>query len=163
MSLITPELRARFDILVAYYPPDQRQAAVIPLLHLMQEKGGQGFLTAEAQAAVADYLGVPVVKVQEVVSFYTMLSEKKRGKNHLMVCHTLPCELTGCEGVMASVNKRLGLKGGEVSPDGKFSVEEVECLARCGEGPVMQVGERVFTHLTPESVLKAIDDMEKVS
>src|SRR5260221_33718 len=109
----------------------------------MQDSIAGKYLTKEAQQSVADYIGIPVVKVHEVVSFYTMLSEKKRGKNHMLVCHTLPCDLTGCAGVLDAISSKLHISDGEISADGKFSVEEAECLARCGEGPVMQVGDTV--------------------
>ncbi len=115
MSLITPELKSKFDVLLGYYPADQRQAAVIPLLHLMQDSISGNYLTSEAQQAVADYIGIPVVKVHEVVRFYTMQSEKKRGKNHMLVCHTLPCDLTGCAGVVDAIHSKLHISDGEVS------------------------------------------------
>jgi NADH-quinone oxidoreductase subunit E len=127
----------------------------------MQDSISGSYLTAEAQQAVADYIGIPVVKVHEVVSFYTMLSEKKRGKNHLLVCHTLPCDLTGCGGVLSAIREKLHISDGELSADGKFSMEEAECLARCGEGPVMQVGDQVYTHLTPEKTAQIIDELAK--
>lgn len=160
-SLITPELKKKFETLLGYYPADQRQAAVIPLLHLMQDATSGNYLTSAVQQAVADYIGIPVVKVHEVVSFYTMLTEKKRGKHHMQVCHTLPCELTGCSGVINAIREKLHISDGELTPDGKFSMEEVECLARCGEGPVMQVGDTVYTNLTPEKVAQIIDELAK--
>jgi len=159
--MITDALRAKFDVLMGYYPPDQRQAAVIPLLHLMQDSATGSYLSEAAQQAVADYIGMPVSMVHEVVSFYTMLSEKPRGKNHMLVCHTLPCELTGCSGVSVAIAEKLQIHDGQVSADGKFSVEEAECLARCGEGPVMQVGDTVYTHLTPEKTKAIIDELAK--
>jgi NADH-quinone oxidoreductase subunit E len=161
MSLVTPELKAKFDVLVGYYPPDQRQAAVIPLLHLMQDSAQGSYLTQEAQEAVANYLGMPISKVHEVVSFYTMLSEKPRGRHHLLVCHTLPCDLTGCGAVVRAIAERLKIHDGQVTPDGRFSLEEAECLARCGEGPVMQVGDVVYTNLTPEKTVAVIDELSK--
>jgi NADH-quinone oxidoreductase subunit E len=161
MSLVTPELKAKFDVLAGYYPADQRQAAVIPLLHLMQDSSKGNYLTQESQEAVADYLGMPISKVHEVVSFYTMLSEKPRGRHHLLVCHTLPCDLTGCAAVVQAIADRLHIHDGEVSADGKFSMEEAECLARCGEGPVMQVGDTVYTQLTAEKTAAVIDELAK--
>ncbi len=159
MSILTSDLKEKFETLLTHYPADQRQAAVIPILHLAQAKAG--LLTADAQQEVADYIGIPVSKVHEVVSFYTMLSEKPRGRNHMLVCKTLPCELTGCSAVIKAVHDKLGLNDGQVSADGKFSLEVVECLARCGEGPVMQVGEEVFTELTPEKTAQVIDQLAK--
>ena len=159
-SLITPELKAKFEKVVARYPADQKQSAVIPLLHLFQESHG-GSLTHEHQRAVADYLDVPVTKVHEVTTFYTMYSLEPRGKAVLNICRTLPCALTGCESVVDAVHAKLGVEPKQVTADGKFSYEEVECLAMCHLGPVMQVGDKIYGNLTPESVVKTIDEIGK--
>jgi NADH-quinone oxidoreductase subunit E len=159
-ALITPELKAQFEKVVARYPADQKQSAVIPLLHLMQESNG-GSLSYEHQKAVAEYLSVPLSKVHEVTTFYTMYSLEARGKRHISICRTLPCELTGCGAITAAVKQRLGVAPNEVTADGKFSYEEVECLAACHLGPVMQIGETVYGELTPEKAVKIIDDLEK--
>jgi NADH-quinone oxidoreductase E subunit len=152
MSLITPELRQRFDKVRAKYP--QAQAAVIPLLHLMQQK--EGLLSPEAQHAVADYLGMPVVKVHEVVSFYTMLSERKRGRHHLMLCNTLSCGLRGSQAVLDTLVAELGIRPGQVTPDGEFSIETVECLGACDMGAVIQVDDALHGNLDEQSTLKLI-------
>jgi NADH-quinone oxidoreductase subunit E len=159
-SLLTPELKTAFEKIVARYPADQKQSAVIPLLHLLQEKNG-GSLTLEHQKAVADYLAVPLAKVHEVTTFYTMFSLEPRGRAHISLCRTLPCELNGCGAVTAAVRRRLGVPPKTVTPDGKFSFEEVECLAACHEGPVMQIGDKVYGQLTPEKVVAIIDELEK--
>ncbi len=160
MSLIHEQLRAKFNIVLSRYPVDQKQSAVIPLLHLLQEDLG-GHITLEGQREVADFLGIPVAKVHEVVTFYTMLSEKPRGKNHLLVCRTLPCALSGCESVINAIHTKLNVKPGEVTLDGKFSYEEVECLAQCHLGPVLQVRDQVHGNLTPESAIQLIDKLGK--
>lgn len=160
MSLITPELKAKFEKVVARYPKGQEQSAVIPLLHLFQESHS-GSLTAEHQKAVADYLNVPISKVHEVTTFYTMYSLKPRGKNHISVCRTLPCALCGCGDITDAVKEKLGVAEREVTADGKFSFEEVECLAACHLGPVMQIGETVYGNLTPEKAKAIIDELGK--
>ncbi|HTB22071.1 MAG TPA: NAD(P)H-dependent oxidoreductase subunit E [bacterium] len=160
MSLITPELKARFDAVVARYPKGQEQSAVIPLLHAMQELGG-GHLTQEHQQAVADFLNLPMSKVHEVTTFYTMFSLKPRGRQHLSVCRTLPCALCGSEDVTKALSARLGVGPGEVTADGEFSYEEVECLAQCHLGPVLQVGDTVYGDLTPDSTRSLIDTLSK--
>jgi NADH-quinone oxidoreductase subunit E len=160
MSLITPELEAKFQKVLARYPADQKQSAVIPMLHLFQEAHG-GSLTHAHQQAVADYLSVPVTKVHEVTTFYTMYSLEPRGKAVLNVCRTLPCALNGCESVVEAVHHKLGVEPKQVTADGKFSYEEVECLAMCHLGPVMQVGEEIYGNLTSESVVKVIDELGK--
>jgi NADH-quinone oxidoreductase subunit E len=157
-ALITPELKARFEKVVARYPKGQEQSAVIPLLHAMQAAAG-GSLTQDHQQAVADFLNVPMSKVHEVTTFYTMYSLKPRGRTHISVCRTLPCALCGCEGVTKALGERLGVKPGEVTADGKFSYEEVECLNQCHLGPVLQIGDTVHGNLTPESVKALIDKL----
>jgi NADH-quinone oxidoreductase subunit E len=160
MSLITPELKARFDAVVARYPKGQEQSAVIPLLHAMQEMG-HGHLTQEHQQAVADFLNVPMSKVHEVTTFYTMYSLKPRGRQHLSLCRTLPCALCGSENVASAVKAKLGVAPGEVTGDGEFSYEEVECLNYCHLGPVLQVGDTVYGDLTPEKARTLIDELAK--
>jgi NADH-quinone oxidoreductase subunit E len=160
MSLITPELKARFDAVVARYPKGQEQSAVIPLLHAMQELG-HGQLTQEHQQAVADFLNVPMSKVHEVTTFYTMYSLKPRGRQHLSLCRTLPCALCGSENVASAVKAKLGVAPGEVTGDGEFSYEEVECLNYCHLGPVLQVGDTVYGDLTPEKARTLIDELAK--
>jgi NADH-quinone oxidoreductase subunit E len=160
MSLITPELKARFDAVVARYPKGQEQSAVIPLLHAMQELG-HGQLTQEHQQAVADFLNVPMSKVHEVTTFYTMYSLKPRGRQHLSLCRTLPCALCGSEDVAKAVKDKLGVAAGEVTADGQFSYDEVECLNYCHLGPVLQVGDTVYGDLTPEKARALVDELAK--
>ena len=159
-ALVTPELKAQFDRVLARYPPDQRQSAVIPLLHLFQESHG-GSLTAAHQQAVADFLGVPMSKVHEVTTFYTMYSLKPRGKRHISICGTLPCALCGCQDIVEAVQAKLGVQPEQVTQDGQFSFQVVECLAQCHQGPVMQVGDTVYGNLTPESARAVIDALGK--
>jgi len=160
MSLISPQLKAKFDAVVARYPKGQEQSAVIPLLHAMQEQGG-GRLTEADQKAVAEFLAVPVSKVHEVATFYTMYSLEPRGRQHISICRTLPCALCGCEGVTEAVRERLKVAPGEVTADGEFSYEEVECLAQCHLGPVLQVGDTVYGNLTPEKASALIDELAR--
>jgi NADH-quinone oxidoreductase subunit E len=160
MSVVTPELKAKFEQVVGRYPADQKQSAVIPLLHLFQENNG-GSLTAEHQQAVADYLAVPISKVHEVTTFYTMYSLEKRGKQHISICGTLPCALCGCKDIVEAVQQKLGVEPNQVTADGRFSFQVVECLAQCHLGPVIQVGDTVYGNLTPESATAVIDALGK--
>jgi NADH-quinone oxidoreductase subunit E len=157
---LSPEMRDRFDKIVARYPEGRSQSAVIPLLHLVQEASG-GSLTEAQQRAVAEYLGIPMSKVHEVTTFYSMYSLKPRGRRHLLVCRTLPCALCGCAAVSAAVRERLGVAEGEVTPDGAFSWEEVECLNHCDLGPVLQVGEEVYGGLDAAKVSALIETWSK--
>lgn len=158
MNLITPEMKAAFDKIVARYPKGQEQSAVIPLLHALQE-ANKGSLRQEDQEAVASFLNVPIAKVHEVTTFYTMYSLKPRGQHHISICRTLPCALCGCGDVSQAVKEKLGVEERQVTADGKFSFEEVECLAQCHLGPVMQVGDTVYGDLTPEKAKAIIDQI----
>jgi NADH-quinone oxidoreductase subunit E len=154
--IFTPELKAQCDELVSHYPVSQ--AAVIPVLHLVQQK--EGLLTKAAQAEVADYLKIPLSKVEEVVSFYTMFTEKPRGKHHLMVCRTLSCALGGCQDVMKAVESKLGVGPNQVTSDGKFSWEKAECLAACDLGSVIQVGDKYHGKMDAAKALKLLDELK---
>jgi NADH-quinone oxidoreductase E subunit len=108
----------------------------LPLLHYIQEK--EGLITPETEENIAEYLGVPVVGVHEVVCFYHLFYQKRKGKCHFSVCQTTPCALRGAEDVIEHIEQRLNIKPGETTPDGKFSLSIVECLGACELAPVMQ-------------------------
>ena len=158
-AIITDAMKKRFDAIVKRYPEDQKQAATIPLLHIVQE--AEGKLTTEGERAVADYLEIPVAHVHEVTTFYTMFTQKGRGKKHLMVCRTLSCALMGSDSVCGSLKEKLGVGPNEVTPDGKISWETVECLAQCGTGPVIQIDDEVYHNMTPEKTSALIDELKK--
>jgi NADH:ubiquinone oxidoreductase subunit E len=119
----------------------------------------QGRLTAEAQKEVADYLDVPVVKVHEVVSFYTMLTEKPRGRHHIMVCKTLSCALHGSSAVFQALQSELGIRPGEVSADGQFSLESVECLGACDMGASVQVDDTLYGQMDEAKTKKLLETL----
>ena len=152
MSILDAETKTRFEAITRRYP--NRQAAVIPLLHLLQEKAG--LLDDQAAGELADFLKMPASKVQEVISFYTMFTRKKRGKHHLMLCRTLSCALNGCPDLVQAVEEELGLKPGGVTSDGVFSLELVECLGACDLGCVVQVGEDIHPRMTADKVKELI-------
>ena len=157
MTIINSEIRAKLDTIVARYPEDRRQAALIPALHVVQK--AHGCLDTAAQQEIADYTGISLARVQEVVTFYTMLSEKPRGRYHLQMCRTICCAVTGAEPVIDAVVKRLGIAEGEVTEDGLFSYEKVECLAQCHLGPVIQIDEDVYGNMTAQKAVALIDDL----
>jgi NADH-quinone oxidoreductase E subunit len=155
--IFNPQLKARCDEIVRHYPLSQ--AAVIPVLHLVQAQEGQ--VGPTEQQEVAEYLKIPVSKVQEVVSFYSMFTTEPRGKHHLMVCRTLSCALGGCQGIMETVEKKLGVGPKEVTPDGKFSWEKAECLAACDLAAVVQVGDELHAGMDSAKVSALIDKLGK--
>jgi len=115
---------------------ERRGAALLPVLHALQDK--EGLISPEAEKDVAEYLGIPVVHVHEVVSFYHLFHQEKLGKCHLSVCQTTACALRGSEDIIRYIEQKLNIKPGEITPDGKFSFDVVECLGACEMAPVMR-------------------------
>jgi len=132
--MFSEQYRQELDKITNKY--EQRQAALLPVLHHVQEK--EGLITPETEKDVAEYLGFPVVHVHQVVTFYHLFHPQKLGKYHFSVCQTTACALRGSEEVIEHIQKRLNIKPGEVTPDGKFSFGIVECLGACEIAPVMQ-------------------------
>jgi len=153
------ELIAKFDEIVARYPQGKQKSALLPILHLVQAEFG--WVSAPAMDKVAEYLKIQHVEVYEVATFYTMYLMRPQGKYLLEVCRTGPCCLVGAEKIMDHLEQTLGVKEGEITPDGLFSWRGVECLAACGFGPVLQIGPEYtfYENLTNESVDKLIADL----
>ena len=147
---------ARANEIIARYPADKSKSALIPLLHLAQDEF-DGWLSPEAMQYVASLLHIQPVEAYEVASFYSMFNLKKRGNCLIEVCHTSSCWLMGAEDVVRHITKRLGIKPGETTPDGMFTLKTVECLGACGYAPMFQVGETFHEHLTIEKVDTLID------
>ncbi len=129
------ERDAEFERLVKRYPT--RESMILPALWLTQEQ--EGWISAEAIAYIADRIGTFASQVYECATFYTMYNLHPMGKNHICICRTLSCWLRGKQEIVDYLKNELGLKPGEISADGKFSLEEVECLGHCGTAPVVQV------------------------
>ncbi len=137
-----------FQATLKKYPT--KMAALLPTLWLCQDQNG--YLTNEIFEYVAGRLDLSPVHVYSVAEFYTMYHKRPPGRYHLQVCRTLSCTLCGCEQIRDRVQERLGIKPGERTPDGLFSLEEVECLGSCGTAPVMRVNDVYCEQLTPEKV-----------
>ncbi|MBM3280082.1 MAG: NADH-quinone oxidoreductase subunit NuoF [Candidatus Handelsmanbacteria bacterium] len=156
MALDVPAALSRqIDEIITHYPPEQKPAPVLWLLHLLQEQYGS--LGQEQVEWTAARLGIPAIDVWGLVSFYPMFTEKPRGRYHLKVCRTLSCEMGGCQGVLQAIQKRLGIVPEQTTPDGKFTLSTFECLADCGNGPVMMVNDEHFANLTPEKTTALLD------
>ncbi len=151
----TPENQKKFEDLLTKYP--NKKAALLPTLWLAQNQNGH--LSLEVQEYVAGLIGVSPVHVHGVVTFYTMYKEKPVGKYHLQVCRTLSCALNGCESVIKKLEDTLKIKHGEVTSDGKFSLELVECLASCGSGPVIQVNETYVENINLQKVDELLNSL----
>jgi NADH-quinone oxidoreductase subunit E len=134
---VSSETDKRIDAVLDRYP--RRSSALLPALHLVQEE--KGWVSTEAMEYVAGKLGVAPAFVAGVVSFYTMFHRKPVGKHHLQICRTLSCMLRGSRDTMNHLKSRLGIGPGEVTPDGRFSLEWVECLGACDTAPCAQVND----------------------
>ena len=152
---IPTELERHIDEIITHYPPQHKRAAVLWLLHLLQEHFG--YLGKEQVEWTAVRLGLQPINVFELVSFYPMFTSKPRGKFHIKVCRTLSCELAGSGRILDHLKQKLGVGLDENTPDGLFTISTVECLAACGTGPVMMVNNELFENLTPEKVDAILD------
>ena len=153
----TPENQAKFDENVARYPPDQRKSAILFALYLAQQQ--QGHITGAAMRHVAQQIGCTAADVEDVVSFYTMFYTKPVGRYVLNVCRTLSCALLGAERVTEALSAKLGIKPGETTPDGAFTLVEVECLGACDRAPVVMVNDDWHECLAPERAAQFVDDL----
>ena len=134
------DLRSRFDRETAKYPEQERQSAVMACLAIVQHE--HGWVSIEAERAVADYLGMPPIAVHEVTTFYNMYNQRRLGRFKLNVCTNLPCLLRDGQRALEHVCERLGVAEGGTTPDGVFTVQKSECLGACADAPVMLVNDR---------------------
>lgn len=148
MARVLEGLEEQIEKIMSRYPT--RRSGMIPVLWLVQRK--LGWVPESVYPEVAECVGSTPTEVQEVVSFYTMFHRKPVGKYVLQVCKTLPCALVGGLGVRDYLLKKLKVKLNEVTADGVFTVQEVECLGACSEAPLMLVNETLETRLTPEKI-----------
>ncbi|MEZ5743877.1 MAG: NADH-quinone oxidoreductase subunit NuoE [Sphingomonadaceae bacterium] len=174
----TPELRERWgsfaftdawkakaDAAIARYPEGRQKSAVMALLDYAQRQVGeetqtQGWLPIPVMEYVADYLDMPVIRVVEVASFYTMYNLVPVGKFHVQVCGTTPCMLRGSDDIIAACMKR-GMKPGHISEDGLWSFTEVECMGNCATAPMVQINDGNYEDLTPERLDAVLDALAK--
>lgn len=147
----TPEDLAKVKEILARYPHERRASAIMPVLWLAQ--GRFGFLSQEAIDLTARSIDVPAAEVAGVATFYTMFHLEPVGRHVLQVCCTLSCSIMGAERVVAYMEKKLGIKAGETTADGRFTIKKVECLASCGTAPMLQVNERKFDENLDEAAV----------
>ena len=154
MVVLSDKTRAHIDHWLSKFPPDRKRSAVLQGLHAAQEQN-QGWLTDELIAGVAKYLDLPPVWAYEVASFYSMFETEKVGRNNVAICTNISCWLNGhCE-------KKLGIKHGESTPDGRVYLKrEEECLAGCGGAPMMVINGHYHERLTLEKVDELLDGLE---
>jgi NADH-quinone oxidoreductase subunit E len=145
---------------VAKFPPDRKRSAVISALHAVQHENN-GYLTTALMDAVAEYLQLPPIQVYEVATFYSMFATHPVGRHHISVCTNISCMLRGSDAIVARCEKKLGIKTGESTPDGRIYLKrEEECLAACNNAPMMMVDHVYYENLTPDSVDKILDELK---
>ncbi len=159
LHLIEEASRQEIDRWIAKYPADRRQAAVMAALRIVQDQNG-GWLTTDLMDAVAEYLEMPPIEVYEVATFYSMYELQPVGRHKICVCTNISCMLCGSEEVVAHLEKRLGIRLGETTPDGRFTLKEVECLGACVEAPMFQIGNTYYGNLTPERIDEILDALD---
>ena len=156
-AALSEHTRQEIDRWLAKFPPDRRRSAVLAALREAQHQNG-GWLSTPLMDAIAEYLGLPPIQVYEVASFYSMFETRPCGRVHVSVCTNISCMLCGADEIVAAVERHLGIKTGESTPDGKFYLKrEEECLAACNNAPMMMVDHVYHENLTPESAVRVLE------
>jgi NADH-quinone oxidoreductase subunit E len=145
------------DQLIARYPAGKQKSALVPVLHLAQQEFGN-WLDVPVMDYVASLLKLEPIEVYEVATFYSMYNLKPVGRYMFEICQTGPCMLRGSDDIIQYINEKLGIKPGETTKDGLFTLKTVECLGACGYAPMMQMGKTYREHLTKEKVDAIIDE-----
>lgn len=161
IHLLSTATREEIDRWIKKYPPQQQQSAVLPALRIVQEQNG-GSLTEPLMEAVAEYLKIPNIAVFEVATFYSMYSLEPVGKHKLAVCTSISCFLCGSEKIVKHLEERLGIKMGETTSDGQFTLMEAECLAACGGAPAMLIDNKIYReNVTPEKIDAILTELKQ--
>ena len=152
----SPGALARFARAVAKYPPDQKQSAVMACLAIVQQEAG--FVSAESEQVVADYLGMAPMAVREVTTFYNMYNQQPVGKYKLHVCTNLPCQLRDGGRALKHLEGKLGVHMGDTTADGLFTLQQSECLGACADSPVLLVNDRTMCSFMTDDKLDQLVD-----
>ncbi|MEA2754764.1 MAG: dehydrogenase (ubiquinone) flavoprotein 2 [Aliidongia sp.] len=156
----TPENLEEAKRLIAKYPPGRQASAVLPLLYVAQRQH-QNWVPRAAMDYIARMLGMPAIRVYEVATFYTMFHLKPVGKYLLQACTTTPCWLRGSDAVVETCRKKLGIGIGGTTPDGKFSLIEVECLGACVNAPILQVNDDFYEDMDAALTEQLLDALAR--
>jgi NADH-quinone oxidoreductase subunit E len=148
--------RKKIEGIVARYP--QKEAAILPVLHIIQREFGS--ISPEEEKLAAEILGVKPIRVRELVTFYTMFHRKALGKYHIQVCSNLSCSLLGADNLVDYLAEKLGIEPGETTPDKKFTLSKVECLGACERAPCMMINFNYYGDITPEKVDEILDSLK---
>jgi len=146
-----------YEEILRHYPT--KESAVKTVLWLAQREFGA--ITPEVERYLGELMGISLARIHGVATFYTMFNKRPVGKYHLQVCHNLPCSLMGAEHLIEHLKRKLGIETGETTPDGLFTLSEVECLGSCGTAPMMMVNETYCENLTPEKVDRLLEELRR--
>ena len=152
---LSPQSQQKITTLLERYPT--RRAVLLPALHLAAEE--LPYLDDAACQAVADLLQLPLVDVKGVATFYTMFPTAPQGKYHIQLCINLPCSLNGARPLLRLLENKLGISAGQTTPDGRFTLQGMECLAACDKAPMMFINETLYTHLTEEKLDQILQEL----
>ncbi len=153
---LSPQTKKKIDEILLHYP--KKEAAILPVLHLVQREFGA--ITPEEESLVASLLEVKPIRVREVVTFYSMLRPEPLGRNIIQICSNLSCTLAGSDRLIDALKRRLGIGIGETTPDRKFTLTTVECLGACDLAPCMMVNLDYYTGLTEEKIDEILESLE---
>ena len=159
-DVLSAHVREEIDRWTARFPEDRQRSAVIGALHAVQHEN-DGYLTAELMNGVADYLNLPTIQVYEVATFYSMFQTKPVGRHNVAICTNVSCMLRGADDIVDHVQKKLGIKLGESTEDGRIYLKkEEECLAACCGAPMMMVDHKYYEDLTTDRVDQILDELD---
>lgn len=159
IALLSDDSRVAIDREIAKYPSAQKQSAVMAALRIAQEQNG-GWLTNELIDAVAAYLEMETIAVYEVASFYSMYELSPVGRHKINICTNISCMLCGSDKVVEHLQNRLGIKLGETTEDGRFTLKEVECLGACVNAPMFSIDKSYYENLTPETIDRILESLD---
>lgn len=155
-AAFSPAASKEAEAIIARYPA--RDSATLPILHLAQREFG--YISPAVEHLVADVLQRPVADIHGVVTFYTMFNQKPVGKYHIQICRNISCWLKNAPGLLEHLKNKLGIDVGQTTPDGKFTLTAIECLAHCEQAPAMQVNDDIITNLTKEKIDTLLNDLK---
>jgi NADH-quinone oxidoreductase subunit E len=159
IQLISDQSRAEIDRWIKKYPAEQKRSAVMSALRIVQDQNN-GFLNNDLMDAVAEYLDMPSIAVYEVATFYSMYELEPVGRHKICICTNISCMLCGSDNIVGHLTKQLGIKVGQTTPDGRFTLKEVECLGACVDAPMFQIGDTYYGNLTADKIDKILEGLD---
>ncbi len=157
--LLSEESYRKIEKELAKFPATKRRSAAIAALTIAQDE--MGWLSLEVMQEIADYLGVPVMAIEEVATFYSMFNTHPVGKYKIAICCNLPCEMTGSDQIAQYLKKKLNIEFGETTADGLFTLVESECMGACGDGPVILVNNKnMYMRMSEDKIDRLLEELK---